>query len=89
MARVADRKRGWGKFCSKSCKATKQTRHQVARRKAGEIVHKKAYLEAKAYNNPDALTSSDLRVLGASRWEIHQTECEEALYDAFPLGDNF
>jgi len=24
MARVADRKRGWGKFCSKSCKATKQ-----------------------------------------------------------------
>ena len=25
MARVADRKRGWGKFCSKSCKAKKQT----------------------------------------------------------------
>lgn len=25
MARVADRKRGWGKFCSKSCKAVKQT----------------------------------------------------------------
>lgn len=24
MARVADRKRGWGKFCSKSCKAIKQ-----------------------------------------------------------------
>ena len=24
MARVADRKRGWGKFCSKSCKAVKQ-----------------------------------------------------------------
>lgn len=24
MARVADRKRGWGKFCSKSCKAKKQ-----------------------------------------------------------------
>jgi len=23
-ARVADRKRGWGKFCSKSCKAKKQ-----------------------------------------------------------------
>ena len=23
-ARVADRKRGWGKFCSKSCKAIKQ-----------------------------------------------------------------
>lgn len=25
MARVADRKRGWGKFCSKSCKAKGQT----------------------------------------------------------------
>jgi len=25
-ARVADRKRGWGKYCSKSCKATEQTR---------------------------------------------------------------
>lgn len=24
MARVADIKRGWGKFCSKSCKAKKQ-----------------------------------------------------------------
>lgn len=23
-ARVADRKRGWGKFCSKSCKAVEQ-----------------------------------------------------------------
>lgn len=25
MARAADRARGWGKFCSKSCKATRQT----------------------------------------------------------------
>lgn len=25
-ARIADRKRGWGKFCSKSCKAIKQER---------------------------------------------------------------
>jgi len=25
-ARVADRKRGWAKFCSKSCKAIDQTR---------------------------------------------------------------
>ncbi len=24
-ARVADRKRGWGKFCSESCKAIRQT----------------------------------------------------------------
>lgn len=25
-ARVADRKRGWGRFCSKNCKASEQTR---------------------------------------------------------------
>lgn len=25
FAREADRKRGWGKYCSKSCKAIKQT----------------------------------------------------------------
>lgn len=24
MARLADRRRGWGKFCGKSCKAKKQ-----------------------------------------------------------------
>lgn len=24
LAKVADRKRGWGRFCSKSCKASKQ-----------------------------------------------------------------
>lgn len=26
LAREADRKRGWGKFCSKSCKAKNQTK---------------------------------------------------------------
>ncbi len=26
QARVADRKRGWGKFCSKSCKGSEQER---------------------------------------------------------------
>jgi hypothetical protein len=32
MARVADRKRGWGRFCSKSCKAAEQEgrTHQLA-----------------------------------------------------------
>jgi hypothetical protein len=29
-ARVADRKRGWGKFCSKSCKAVKQEKRTHA-----------------------------------------------------------
>lgn len=37
MARVADVKRGWAKFCSKSCKATKQEQRtgQYARHQAG------------------------------------------------------
>ncbi len=26
MVRIADRKRGWGKFCSKSCKAKHQAK---------------------------------------------------------------
>ena len=30
-ARVADRKRGWAKFCSKSCKAIRQERRTGAR----------------------------------------------------------
>lgn len=33
MARVADRNRGWGKFCSKSCKAKKQTKSKGNRYK--------------------------------------------------------
>lgn len=31
VARVADRNRGWAKFCSKSCKAIKQTQTGVKR----------------------------------------------------------
>jgi len=42
MARVADRKRGWGKFCSKSCKAIKQER------KNGQH---KAYLQGRGVSN--------------------------------------
>lgn len=39
MARLADRKRGWGKFCSKSCKAIKQERRTggYARHLSGKI----------------------------------------------------
>lgn len=37
-ARVADRKRGWGRFCSKSCKAVKQEK------RTGQFSH---YLQGK------------------------------------------
>lgn len=39
MARVADSKRGWGKFCSKSCKAKKQTNSKANHYKT----YRKAY----------------------------------------------
>ena len=42
MARVADRKRGWGKFCSKSCKAIKQTQDE---RRLNPYVDNATYLE--------------------------------------------
>lgn len=34
-ARTAERARGWAKFCSKSCKAVKQTQAGGGRRKSG------------------------------------------------------
>ncbi len=41
IARVADRKRGWAKFCSKSCKAIKQEQrtgqHGARKRRQGEV----------------------------------------------------
>lgn len=36
-ARVADRKRGWAQFCSKSCKAVNQTRRLGRRRPPPQI----------------------------------------------------
>lgn len=36
-ARVADRKRGWARFCSKSCKAIKQTQ-RTGRGSGGRIM---------------------------------------------------
>lgn len=49
MARVADRKRGWGKFCSKSCKAIKQTQ-KTGRGAPRE--HAVGSLRALGYNEP-------------------------------------
>lgn len=41
QARTADVKRGWGKFCSKSCKASEQEKrtHQNANYKQRQIAH--------------------------------------------------
>lgn len=42
VARVADRNRGWGKFCSKSCKAIKQTQRTGY---AGPDLYRDGYLD--------------------------------------------
>lgn len=36
-ARVSDRERGWGRFCSKSCKAVKQMKTHGDTRKQGGV----------------------------------------------------
>lgn len=46
VARVADRNRGWARFCSKSCKAIKQEQRTGQHR---------AYLEARDGHGPDGL----------------------------------
>lgn len=46
QARAADVKRGWGKFCSKSCKAMRQEKrtgqHQALRHRANDDMHQAA-----------------------------------------------
>jgi len=61
LARVADRKRGWGKYCSKSCKAKVQEGRtgQYARWLAGE--------SQRAKNDHD----NDLDYEGQS-WDAHK-----------------
>ena len=53
MARVADRKRGWGRFCSKSCKAKKQTKQmpfdKVRQRSFKSNQDKGAFIESRDY----------------------------------------
>ncbi len=48
-ARVADRKRGWGKFCSKSCKVIKQTQRTG---RGAPREHPIGSLRALGYNEP-------------------------------------
>lgn len=58
-ARVADRKRGWGKFCSKSCKAIKQEQ------RTGQY---QAYKQRQSEDNCDDQVLSDLE----AGWDGHK-----------------
>ena len=51
-ARVADRKRGWARFCSKSCKAVKQERKNGQHR---------AYLQGRGVSNLNLNSFIDFR----------------------------
>lgn len=46
-ARVADRKRGWARFCSKSCKAKRQTQTLATRVENKKIRNKEYFAEIK------------------------------------------
>lgn len=114
--RRADLNRGWGLYCSKSCKAFWQQYGREREAPTGE--YKKA---ERAFNNlqftlflEDAgltkeeyqklkeagchvimkdeegeyfFTSQQLRVLGASNWEIQEAEHQEALADSEDVHD--
>lgn len=55
-ARVADRKRGWARFCSKSCKAKKQSKTMPFDKDAQRSYKKDnrgAYIEGMNYIDPN------------------------------------
>ena len=56
-ARTADRKRGWAKFCSKSCKAVKQEQ------RTGQYA---------AYQNRETNSSEFVYVGGFGEWDEHK-----------------
>lgn len=60
IARVADRKRGWGKFCSKSCKAVKQeartgqhAEYQERKQRAAEPYEGGEFANAHLFSNEE------------------------------------
>ena len=56
-ARTADRKRGWARFCSKSCKAVKQEK------RTGQYA---------AYKNRDSDSGEFVYVGGFGEWDEHK-----------------
>lgn len=116
QVRQADLNRGWGLYCSKSCKAFWQKYGRERQAPTGE--HKKAdrafndlqlqfFLSDAGITNEQYeklkkagcryvrqdengeydFTSEQLRILGASEWEISEAEHQEALADSEPVHD--
>ena len=71
MARVVDKKRGWGNFCSKSCKAIKQEK--------GNGQHR-AYLQGRGVSNlhPERMRKYDPYLILIDRFgnEVRDTVAE-------------
>ncbi len=64
-ARTADRARGWARFCSKSCKAIKQTRTGVKRKRhdgVSPMKHKFCHCGERAVNGVYASHLADLDI---------------------------
>lgn len=60
IARLADRKRGWARYCSKSCKASKQERltgqhasYQDRRERSGNVYEGGEFADAHLFSNED------------------------------------
>lgn len=115
-ARVADRKRGWGLFCNKSCKAFWQKYKRPRQAATGEYkkaerafenfkleifldeasITQEQYGKLKkagvAFFRRDEegelmFSSEQLRILGASKWEIQDAEHQEALEESESVHD--
>lgn len=60
IARLADRKRGWARYCSKSCKASKQERctgqhaaYEDRRERRGKTYEGGEFADAHLFSNED------------------------------------
>lgn len=66
-ARVADRKRGWAKFCSKSCKASEQEN------RTGQFAAHEALQQAHEAGSPIAFVDRHNRYVGFSGHDFDNT----------------
>ena len=74
QARIADRKRGWGKFCSKSCKA-KEQEHRTGQYRA--YASRQVQKIANTMPRPDATTAKVegggfVYINGFGCWDDHK-----------------
>lgn len=85
VARVADRNRGWAKFCSKSCKAIKQTHSHAPARKRHDGISPMKFKVCADCGDPAV---NGLHLNGQIEWfcQRHMTENNLHPFDSEALG---